>query len=31
MDWKSILVLVAVLAAWFILMRVILPKAGVST
>lgn len=31
MDLKSLLLFVGVFALWFLLMRVILPKAGVPT
>ena len=31
MDWKSLLILAAVVAGWILLMAVILPKAGVQT
>jgi hypothetical protein len=31
LDWKSLLIMAGVLAAWFLLMRVILPKAGIPT
>ena len=31
MDWESILLAAAVLAGWFVLMRIILPKAGIPT
>ena len=31
MDWKSLLLFVAVMAFWIFLMAYVLPKAGVST
>jgi len=31
MDWKSLLIFLAVLALWVVLMRFVLPRAGVDT
>jgi hypothetical protein len=31
MDWKSLLLMIAAVAVWFVLMRFVLPKAGVPT
>lgn len=31
MDWKALLLLLAVIAGWVLLMGVILPRAGVET
>jgi hypothetical protein len=30
-GWKSLLTIAVVLAVWFLLQRVILPKLGIST
>lgn len=30
-DWKSILIMIAVIVIWVVMMKVVLPRAGVPT